>query len=167
MLETIYERRSVRKYLDKPVDKKTVEEILKAGMYAPSAVNKQPWHFIVCDTREAVERVHKLHPYSTMLKTAPVCILVFGDTDLEFCPGFYITDCSAATENILLAAKALGLDTCWLGIYPHKDMQEAFSKEFNLPKNIIPFAAIALGYGDEKKELPERFDAKKIHYNKW
>ena len=79
----------------------------------------------------------------------------------------YITDCSAATENILLAAKALGLDTCWLGIYPHKDMQEAFSKEFNLPKNIIPFAAIALGYGDEKKERPERFDAKKIHYNKW
>lgn len=167
MLNTIYERRSIRKYLEKPVEESLVLEVLKAAMYAPSAMNKQPWQFVVCNNRESIKKVQNIHPYSGMLSTAPVCILVCGDTNEEYAKGFYLTDCSAATENLLLGAKALGLDTCWLGVYPHKDIEQALSEAFNLPEHIKPLAAIALGYGDEKKETPQRFDSNKIHFNNW
>ena len=167
MLDTIYDRRSIRKYLDKPVDEKTIAEILKAGMYAPSAVNKQPWHFIVITEKTVMRDIKNLHPYAASLETAPVAIMVCGDTALEFAPNFYLTDCAAVTENILLAAKWLGLDTCWMGIYPWEKTINEFSDYFKLPDNIKPYSLIAVGYGAEKKECPERFDVSKIHVNKW
>ena len=167
MLDTIYSRRSIRKYLDKPVDEKALNEILKAGMYAPSAVNKQPWHFIVIKDKKILSDVKAIHPYASSLQTAPVAILVCGDTELEFAPNFYLTDCAAVTENILLAAKWLGLDTCWMGIYPWKKTINDFSRYFKLPENIKPYSLIALGYGAETREQPERFNIAKIHTNKW
>ena len=166
-IDTIYDRRSVRKYLDKPVNPDLVDEILRAGMYAPSGVNKQPWHFVVFNEKEKIAELKNLHPYASALATAPVCIMVCGDTDLEMAPGFYITDCSAATENMLLAAKALGLDTCWMGIYPWEELTETFAKTYNLPKNVKPFCLVSLGYGDAAQERPSRYDSTKIHYNKW
>lgn len=167
MLDTIYDRRSIRNYLNKPVDEKTLNEILKAGMYAPSAVNKQPWHFIVIKDKKILEDVKNIHPYAKSLETAPVAILVCGDTSLEFAKNFYLTDCAAVTENILLAAKWLGLDTCWMGIYPWEKTTNDFSQYFKLPDNIKPYSLIALGYGAETKERPERFNPEKIHIDKW
>ncbi len=167
MLDTIYDRRSIRKYLDKPVDEKTLNEILKAGMYAPSAVNKQPWHFVVITDKGVMRDVKNLHPYASSLQTAPVAIMVCGDTKLEFAPNFYLTDCAAVTENILLAAKWLGLDTCWMGIYPWEKTMKDFSDYFKLPENIKPYSLIAVGYGAEAKSRPDRFDESKIHINKW
>lgn len=167
MLDIIYDRRSIRKYLDKPVDEKTLNEILKAGMYAPSAVNKQPWHFVVIKDKEVMKDIKNLHPYASSLQTAPVAIMVCGDTNLEFAQNFYLTDCAAVTENILLAAKWLGLDTCWMGIYPWEETMTAFTKHFSLPENIKPFALISLGYSEVKLERPKRYDSSRIHYNKW
>ncbi len=167
MLDTIYDRRSIRKYQEKPVEEKLLNEILKAGMYAPSAVNKQPWHFVVITDKEVMRDIENLHPYASSLQTAPVAIMVCGDTNLEFAQNFYLTDCAAVTENILLAAKWLGLDTCWMGIYPWEKTMKDFSDYFKLPENIKPYSLIAVGYGAETKSRPDRFDESKIHINKW
>lgn len=166
-IDTIYNRRSVRKYLDKPVNPDLVDEILRAGLFAPSGYNRQPWDFVVFDKKELIEEIKAMHPYASSLATAPVCIMVCGNTEKELAKGFYQVDCSAAIENMLLAAKELGLDTCWMGIYPWKEIMEAFSKRFEIPNHIEPFALIALGYGAETIERPKRYDTTKIHYNKW
>ena len=166
-IDTIYDRRSVRKYTDKEVNPDLVDEILRAGMFAPSGCNKQPWEFVVFNEKDLIKEIKKLHPYATALETAPVCIMVCGDTQKEMAKGFYQVDCSAAIENMLLASKALGLDTCWMGIYPWAEVMQAFSKRFNLPENIEPFALISLGYAESKQSRPKRYDSSKIHYNKW
>ena len=167
MLDVIYGRRSIRKYEQKPVEDEKLNEILRAAMYAPSAMNKQPWRFIVCKERNTLDEIQKIHPYSAMLKTAPCCIIVCGDTDMEYAQGSYIQDCAACVENLLLAAKSLGLGTCWLGIHPDKNRQEDFRKAFNMPGNVAPFCAIALGYPNEEIATPNRFDKSKIHFEKW
>lgn len=166
-IDTIYDRRSVRKYLNKPVNSDLVEEVLRAGLFAPSGYNRQPWEFVVFNEKEIISEIKSMHPYATSLATAPVCIMVCGDTEKELAEGFYQIDCSAAIENMLLAAKELGLDTCWMGIYPWGEVMNNFSTHFQLPVNIKPFALVALGYGAETHERPKRNDASKIHYNKW
>lgn len=167
MLDTIFNRRSVRKYLDKPVSDGDLQTILKAGMYAPSAKNCRPWHFIVCNNKDSVKEVRELHSYGVSLETAPVAIIVCGDTKLEFMENFHLTDCAAAVQNILLASKELGLDTCWMGIYPKIDLIDSFSKHFGLPENIKPYAMIALGYGAQDLAMPNRFEEDRIHFNEW
>ena len=166
-IDTIYDRRSVRKYIDKEVNPDLVDEILRAGMFAPSGYNKQPWEFVVFNKKEIINEIKNMHPYASSLETAPVCIMVCGDTQKELAEGFYQVDCSAAIENMVLAARALGLDTCWMGIYPWEDVMAAFSKRFSLPENIKPFALIALGYAESRQPRPKRYDSSKIHYNKW
>ena len=166
-IDTIYDRRSVRKYIDKDVNPDLVDEILRAAMFAPSGCNKQPWHFVVFNDKELIKEIKAMHPYASALATAPVCIMVCGDTQKEMAQGFYQVDCSAAIENMILAAKALGLDTCWMGIYPWEDTMAAFTKRFNLPENVKPFALISVGYSESKQERPRRYDASRIHYNKW
>lgn len=166
-IDTIYNRRSVRRYIDKSVSSDLIEEVLKAGMFAPSGYNKQPWHFVVFDDKEIIKEIKSMHPYASSLSTAPICIMVCGDTEKELAIGFYQVDCSAAIQNILLASKDLGLDTCWMGIYPWQEVVEAFANRFQLPANVEPFALISLGYSDVQQECPNRFDETKIHYNKW
>lgn len=166
-IDTIYDRRSIRKYLDKPVNLDLLQEVLRAGMFAPSASNKQPYHFIVFDNKEKITEIKNLHPYAKTLETAPVCIMVCGDTEKEMAEGFYVCDCAAVCENMLLAAKALGLDTCWMGVYPWQELTEDIAKHYELPSTVVPFALIAMGYGAVELERPRRFDESKIHYNKW
>ncbi len=167
MLDVIYKRRSIRKYQNKPVEKEKITEVLRCAMHAPSAMNKQPWEFVVCDKREVLDEIQKIHPYSQMLKTAPCCIVVAGNLITQYAEGSYIQDCAAAVENLLLGATSVGLGTCWLGIYPDKQRQEAFRELFNMPKDMMPFCAIAIGYPDEEKYSPDRFDSKKVHFNRW
>ena len=166
-IDVIYDRRSIRNYLDKSVNQDLVQEVLRAGMFAPSGYNRQPWHFVIFDDKLQIQKIKEMHPYASSLATAPVCIMVCGDTEKELAPGFYQVDCSAAIENMLLAAKALGLDTCWMGIYPWEDLMESFAKTYSLPTHIKPFALISLGYAASKIERPNRVDETKVHYNKW
>ncbi|KPK31984.1 MAG: NADH dehydrogenase [Chlamydiae bacterium SM23_39] len=165
-LEAIRTRKSIRKYLSKNIDSKIIEEILSAAMSAPSAMNEQPWQFIVIDKRDILSKIPDFCPYSQMAKDAPLAILVCGDDKGER-EGFWIQDCSAATENLLLAAHEKSLGAVWTGVYPRQGRVLEFQKMLKIPKNIIPFALIVLGYPDEKPKQKDNFKREKIHYNQW
>ncbi|OFX26525.1 MAG: NADH dehydrogenase [Bacteroidetes bacterium GWA2_31_9b] len=167
IIEGIITRRSIRKYTDKKISDYQINTLLKSGMYAPSANNKQPWHFIVINDRKILSKITDFHPYAKMLIEAQLAILVCGDELLENGSGYWIVDCSAATQNILLAAHALGLGAVWLGLHPRKDRKQVIREIFNLPQNILPLSLISIGYPNESKEIPERFKPERIHYNKW
>ena len=121
MSDPVLDRRSIRKYTDQPVPDKLVETLLKAAMSAPSAGNQQPWHFVVIRDRTILDAVPAFHPYARMMVKAPVAILVCGDEALEKSKGFWVEDCSAATENLLIEAQELGLGSVWLGLHPRED----------------------------------------------
>ena len=167
LLDVILTRRSVRRYTSKKIDQEIVNKIIKAGMYAPSAVNKQPWHFIVFENKDTKQAIIDIHKNASMLSDADKAILICYDEDLQHDHGYGPVDCSAATENMLLAAHALGLGACWVGIYPRHNRIEALHAIFGLPKNIIPFAVISLGYPAESKEKADRFKSDRIHLEKW
>jgi nitroreductase len=167
VMDAIISRRSIRKYTGKRVTDAQVELLLKAGMYAPSAVNKQPWHFIVFRDRKVIEEIIKIHPNGRMLEDSDVAILVCWDENLQHDVGYGPVDCSAATQNILLAAHGTGLGAVWVGIYPREKRIKGVHSLFNLPGHIIPFSIISVGYPAEKKGLPDRFRKDRIHYEKW
>jgi nitroreductase len=165
--EIILNRRSIRKFTPRIVGKEEIIEIIRAAMYAPSAVNRQPWHFVVIDNRKTLEDVMRIHPNAGMLSTAPLAILICGDEERQHDTNYWTADCGAATENLLLSASALGLGSCWIGIYPRLQRMQAFHDLFALPPHIQAFALIALGYPAEKKDLPDRFDPSRIYHNSW
>jgi len=167
IIEGIITRRSIRKYTDKKISDDQINTLLKSGMYAPSANNKQPWHFIVINDRKILSKIADIHPYAKMLIEAQLAILVCGDELLENGSGYWIVDCSAATQNILLAAHGIGLGAVWLGLHPREERKQAIKELFNLPKNIQPLSLISIGYPNENKELPDRFKPERIHYNTW
>ncbi len=166
-LDAILNRRSIRKFKPKSVEEEKTEKILKAAMYAPSARNTQSWQFIVITKREILDEIKKVHPYAGMLSEATLAIVVCGDKTHEPNEGYLNTNCSAATQNILLAAYALGLGSVWLGVYPREERMKGIKDLFKLPEHIIPISLIALGYPNESKENPERFFQDKIHYDKY
>ena len=167
VIDAILKRRSIRKYSGKTVDKSGIHLLLKAGMYAPSARNEQPWHFIVIDERGLLDRIREVHPYASMLSGAALAILVCGDENLELSKGYWPVDCSAATQNILLAAHALGLGAVWLGVYPRTERQSAINKIFELPSHVQPFSLISIGHPAEEKGIPDRFKDDRIRWNEW
>jgi nitroreductase len=166
-LEVIFSRRSVRLYTPKPVSHQAIHELLKAAMSAPSAGNERPWHFIVLTDRAILDDIPKFHPYSAMLKYAQAAILICGDLTLERHAGYWVLDCAAATQNILLAAHAKGLGGVWCGVYPTDDRVQNLRRLLKLPEHIVPFSLVPLGFPAEVKETPDRFDGSRIHENKW
>ena len=167
MLSTIFERRSIRKYLEKPVEEEKLRTLLRAAMYAPSARDTRPWHFVVVRDRAVMERFMQVQPYSRMLEKAPVLIVVCGDKTLEAAPGYYPGDCGAAVENLLLAACELGLGTCWLGITPVAQRMAAVKELRSLPEHVEAFCGIAVGYPDETRQTAERYDESRVHRDRW
>ena len=166
-MDVILSRRSIRKYTDQQVSDEDINELLKAGMAAPSANNCQPWHFVVINDHQVMDRIPAFHPYSKMLKSASAAILVCIDKNLENADGYGIQDCSAATQNILLAAHANGLGAVWLGIYPREVRIEGVKKLLGIPRGIMPLSLISIGYPAEEKPPANRFDEARVHYNKW
>jgi len=166
-LEAIFNRRSVRKYSNKEISEEFIDKMLKAAMYAPSARNYQPWQFIVVNERNKLDDLSEVHPYGKMLKEATLAILVCGDRQLEPNDAYLSQNCSAATQNILLAAYDLGIGSVWLGVYPREQRMNDISKYFNLPEYILPISLISMGFPGEKKEFPERYNEDCVHYNGW
>ncbi len=164
-MEAILSRRSIRKYTDQKISDELIGEILKAAMSAPSANNLQPWHFVIISERQILDRIPEFHPYSSMLYFAPLAIAVCGDAELQ--SAFWVQDCSAASENILLAAHAKGLGAVWLAIYPREQRVQGLRKLLGLPENIIPLSLISLGYPAAKKPPENRYDPSKVHHNHW
>ncbi|MBM3476549.1 MAG: nitroreductase family protein [Armatimonadetes bacterium] len=166
-IQAIMTRRSIRKYTDEAVTGEEVETLLRAAMAAPSAANKQPWHFVVVRDQALREAFTQFHPHSAMLREAPVGILICGDTELELGGGYWIQDCSAATENLLIAAHAIGLGAVWLGITPRADRVAQTQALFGLPANVIPLGMISVGHPAEEKEPGDRYDPARVRRNKW
>ncbi|MDD3875198.1 MAG: nitroreductase family protein [Bacteroidales bacterium] len=166
-LENIFTRRSIRKFKCEEISQTQIETLMKAAMLSPTARNTQSWHFIVVNERRVLNEITLVHPYAAMLKNAPLAIIVCGDLQQDESLDYQVINGSAATQNILLAAHAIGLGAVWLGVYGRKERMEGFTKLFKLPPHIIPISAVAIGYPDEKKEPEDRFDIKKIHFNKW
>ncbi len=166
-IEFILTRRSIRRYTDEPVNQNDIELLLKAASYAPSANNYRPWHFLVITEREMLDKLSVVHPYAKMLKHAPLAILICGDSSVQEMTGYQAVDCSAATENLLLAAHAIGLGGVWLGVYPREQRMKDIKNLFQLPENINPVNLVSIGHPAEEKPFPERFNKEKIHYNKW
>ncbi len=167
LMDAILTRRSIRKYSKQEIAKEEILELLKAGMYAPSAVNKQPWEFVVFSDETIIEEIISVHKNAKMLLEANVAILVCYDEDQQHDEGYGPVDCSAATQNILLAAHSRGLGACWIGIYPRENRMLKLKELFGLPKNIVPFSVISLGKPSEIKEQPQRYNPKKVHFDKW
>ncbi|MFO7928829.1 MAG: nitroreductase family protein [Candidatus Humimicrobiaceae bacterium] len=166
-MKEIFERRSIRKYTDDPVSDENIEKLLKAAMAAPTAGNQQEWEFIVIKDRHTLNSIPKVHPYATMLKKAPLAIAICADRDRESHVGYWVQDCAAATQNILLEAQHLGLGACWLGIYPREKRVKGLKKILSLPDNVMPLSLVAVGNPADKKKPADRFDKSKIHINKW
>lgn len=168
LYEGLITRRSIRKYTGEIIPGEDIKKIIKAGMFAPSANNKRPWHFIVVDDRNQMDRIMKVHPYSAMLSGASHAIVVCGDMTLQTGPEYYPLDCSAATQNILLAAHSLGYGAVWLGVYPRVERMKAMSEIFGLPDHIIPVSIVSVGVPERiLQNNPERFEPEKIRNNHW
>lgn len=168
-IKAIISRCSIRKYSDKKISPKIVRKLIYAAMCAPSASNEQPWHYVIIDDREILDDIPRIHPHARMLKSAPLAVCVCGDIKLERVPGldYWILDCAAATENFLIAAHALNLGACWIGIHPRKDRKEYIQNVLHLPEGVIPFAIISLGYPIDSKQPFRRFKHDRIHKNSW
>ena len=168
-LDLIFSRRSIRKYQDKEVSEEMISDLLEAAMAAPSAVAKDPWHFIVVRSRETINEITDILPNGKMLREAPVALIVCGDINKAHLQevSYMLQDLSAAVENILIAANTLGLGTCWLGVHPREDRQAGIRQLFALPGHIIPMCGIAIGWPAEQPESRTRYQQERVHLEKW
>ena len=169
VLENIHNRKSVRQFTSEPVSDEHVEIMLKAAMAAPTAVNFQPWRFVVVNEREQLDAMAEVLPFAKMLKQAPLAIIVCGET--TWFEGnenpFWQQDCSAATQNLLLAAEALGLGAVWTGVYPDLQRAGELSAFLGLPSTVQPLCAIPIGHHDGTTQPKDKWKPENIHYGKW
>jgi nitroreductase len=164
LIETIFSRRSIRKYTGEPVSEANIKTLLEAAMAAPSASNNKPWHFVVVTERETLGALADAHPYGKMLAQATLCIAVCGDPAIS---DYWEQDCSAATENLLLAVAALGLGAVWLGVHPRDDRKGFTRRILGIPENIIPLNLISIGHPAEDKEPRTQYDEARVHHGRW
>lgn len=166
----IITRTSVRRFADRGVSAEQVEAVLRAGMSAPSGVNRQPWEFVVVDDRELLEELAANLPYAKMAAHAPLAIVTCGNSE-RFLEGddsvLWEQDLSAASENILLAAHALGLGGVWTCLYPHADRIEPVRKILDIPSQVIPFNLIPIGYPESAHSPMDKWQPCRIHRNRY
>ena len=167
-LNCIMTRTSIRQYQDRPVEQEKVEQLLRAAMAAPTAVNKQPWHFYVLNTKEAINRLADASQRGgDMVRSAALVVVVCGNMDKALegkAREYWIQDTSAATENLLLAAHALGLGAVWTGVYPMKERVEMTTKVLNLPENLVPLCTILIGYPAENPTPKDKWKPENVTY---
>ena len=164
VLENIAERKSVRKYLNRSVEEDKIDAMVKAGMAAPSGMDRRPWEFVVVTDRVVLDSMAAKLPYAKMLTGAPLAIVVCGDTTRS---SYWYLDCSAATQNVLLAAEALGLGAVWTAAYPYEDRIDVVRQNTGLPEHIVPLCVIPIGYPDGLQKAKDKFDPQRVHRNKY
>ncbi len=168
VLNSIMTRTSIRQYTNQPVSKADIESLLRAGMAAPTAVNRQPWHFVAVTDKAKLKELAGSR--GRMLEQCALAIVVCGNMDKAMQgkgQAYWIQDCSAATENILLAAHALGLGAVWTGVYPMDDRMAYVSKSVKLPENIIPLCVIAIGHPAESPTPKDKWKPENVSYNEF
>jgi nitroreductase len=167
-MSAIFERRSVRSFLPRPIEQEKIERILRAGFEAPSAHNRRPWEFMVITNAADRELIAGMSPYAKMTSQAAAAIVACANRTLSETSNpedtWWVQDLAAATENMLLQIVEEGLGGVWLGWYPYMERVSAFSARFGLPAHIVPFSIIALGYPAKSKAPEDRFNPAKVHY---
>ncbi|MFY9638649.1 MAG: nitroreductase family protein [Methanobacterium sp.] len=171
-LEVIKTRRSIRKYKDEAISDNILKELLEAGMSGPTGGNNRPWEFIIINDHEILRKIPDAPSGASFAPDAPLAILVCGD--LEKYSGLpekyldvWVIDCSIAAQNILLAAHGKDLGAVWTGVYPMEERVNGIKTLLELPKNIIPLVLIVIGYPAEQLPVEDRYDASRVHYNKF
>jgi nitroreductase len=170
ILGNILSRKSVRHYTNQPVSKEQLGILMKAGMAAPTANNKQPWAFAAITERKKLDFLAANLPYARMLAQAPAAIVVCGDmtkTAGARRPELWIQDCSAATENILLAAEGIGLGAVWTALYPYEERYSVVQKTLSCPEHIIPLCILPVGYPEGSDQPKDKFKPENIHWEQW
>ena len=171
VFQNILNRKSVRSYTDRAVSREQLDTLLRAAMAAPTGRDMRPWKFVVIDDKEALAKLAGQLPYAKMLPEAAAAIVVCGDLSVTEDKGKPSTnwtfDCSAATENLLLAAEAMGLGAVWTGVYPYEERQTAVSQALQLPEHIIPLNLIPIGYPKGDPQPKDKYDADNVHFNGW
>ena len=168
-LQFIFSRRSIRKFTDAEIPETMLTDLLEAAMAAPSAVGRDPWHFIVLQSRDTLDRLASLLPHGRMLRQATASIVVCGDMEIvhDRQLSYLLQDLSAAVENLLLAANTLGLGGCWLGVHPREERMAGIRELFGLPEYILPVAGIALGWPAQQAEPRTRYNPDRVHREIW
>ncbi|MDD2576385.1 MAG: nitroreductase family protein [Bacteroidales bacterium] len=170
VMENILNRKSVRKYTKEEVKKEQLEMLVRAGMAAPSARNSQPWLFFVIDDRTILDNLAKQLPNAKMLLSAKAAIVVCGNLQKALEGDgreFWVQDCSAATQNILLAAESMGLGAVWTGAYPRKETVNIIKVELGLPEHIVPLNVIPIGWQTGEEKPKQKYTEENIRWNKW
>ena len=167
LLEAIHTRRSVRRFTDEPVTDEQLETLLRAAMAAPSAGNQQPWRFVIVRDADMRARLAEATPYSAPAGRAPLAIVVLGDTRNNKHPGYWVQDCSAAVENLLLAAHAMGLGAVWMGVHPTEDRARAVAEIVGAPEDVVPLCMIAVGVPEGPGPEVDRYKPEFVHVEGW
>ena len=166
-MDPVLSRTTIRDYTDERVSDESVEMLLRAAMAAPSAEDERPWHFLVIRDRQIREKIPGIHRFAHMVPNASVAVLVCGDKTLQKARGFWVQDCAAATENILIEAQQLELGAVWLGVYPIEGRVEGLRRLLGIPDHVIPFALVALGYPAESAKAATKYDPSRVHVDRW
>lgn len=168
-MNSIFTRRSIRRYTTQIVEQEKIEKILRAGMQAPSAHNQQPWEFIVVQNKERLQELSKLGLYTSSIAHSPVSIVILGNEDYMKKPSMWEQDLGAATQNMLLEVTELNLGAVWLGVAPDEEKMNFVKEIFNLPDNIKPYAVISIGYTleDQENKFIDRYKEDRVHYEKY
>ena len=163
-IDNIFERKSVRSFENKSISKDTLELLVKSGMAAPSAMNRQPWQFFVSTDRAKMDTLGNRLPYAKMLKESAAAIVVLGNPEVS---KQWMIDCSACTQNILLAAESLGLGAVWTAAYPYEDRVSAIKEVYAIPDPWQPLSLIPVGYPKGEHKPKDKWDSAKVHYEVW
>jgi nitroreductase len=166
----IFTRRSVRKYVDRQIEKEKMERILRAAMQAPSSGNQQPWEFLVVEDKETLRKVSEASKYVQFVdKAGDVILVMSNDEFLKYDGGYWQQDLSAATQNILLQAVIEGLGGVWMGVAPDEEMMNYLADLFQLTEGITPFSLVSMGYmeSEEDNRYVDRFNESRVHHEKW
>jgi nitroreductase len=168
ILDTIYRRRSIRVFVDKPVEKEMITDLLRAATAAPTAANCQPWEFIVIDDTGKLDKIRDQLVFARY--NAPLAIVVCGNMKLAFKgieQSLWVQDCSAAIENMLIAATGIGLGSVWIGIYPTESKIKPIKRLLNIPKYVTPLGMVYFGYPAEEKEPRTRYNEKRVYWQEY
>lgn len=170
-MREILGRRSVREYMDQDIPQEEITRLLRAAMRAPSAVNQQPWEFVVLRDRSLMKQIIRFHPYAKMLEQAPCAIVVCGDKQRQpahvAAYDFWVQDCSAATQNLLLEAVHLGIGAVWLGVYPIEERVKGVQELLGLPEHVVPLSVVSLGYPAQPPQPVDTYQPERVHWEQW
>lgn len=166
-MKEIFSRRSIRRFTTDPVTDEQLEKLLRAAMQAPSACNEQPWEFIVIRDKNTMNAIRRIQPFTRPLMTADCAVVVCGDVRRQRFEGFWIQDCAAAMQNLLLEAEHLGLGAVWMGLYPMMQCVEKIKPLLSLPESIMPLGIAAIGNPEKRIDSEDRYRSDRVHFEKW